>query len=87
MSVYPVGEEDITYLEELTLVKHKNNRYMWKEVSVTPAFLVYTYDSSINIFLKGDQLSRFGSFYFFRESHLKKTKPFWSELWSRTKLR
>ena len=81
LSVYKTNGGDLfSYIETLKLVKHKNNRYMWAIRNTELASHFYNIDDSINIFLKGSELSMFGSFYFFKESHLEKNVPFWCKI-------
>lgn len=83
LSTYEIGENNsFSYIEELKLVKFKNNRYMWKTINTTLAKFFFEKDNSIQIFLKHYEVSRFGAFYYFKEEHLDKKKPFWDELWT-----
>lgn len=60
------------YIEELTLVKFKNGRYMWKIKN----YLQHKTVLNSDVYLRQNEVSRFGSFYFFKIEHLSKTTPF-----------
>ena len=80
LSTFTSRGEKFQFIDELKLIKFKNNRYMWKTVNTINSKLFLHKDDSIQIFLKEEELSRFGSFYYFKEYHLDKKEPFWKDL-------
>lgn len=82
LSTYEIGENaTFQYIEELKLVKFKNNRYMWKSINTTLSSM-FTPDNDVKIFLRDNEVSRFGQFYYFKESHLDKKQHFWDDVWT-----
>lgn len=67
----------IVLLEELTLTKFKNNRFYWKFANKTihPIYENTNLDK-YNVFLKESDLTKFSSFFIFKEEHLTQNEPF-----------
>ena len=67
----------IVLLEELTLTKFKNNRFYWKFANKTihPIYENTNLDK-YNVFLRESDLTKFSSFFIFKEEHLTQNEPF-----------